>query len=112
VAIPALVEQLARGKLPDGQPAQDEGTRAKTQSLAPVIPVEPDQFDAFDLSHPAFGNEKLGRGPFEDRTGRFEGRISADSCLLYTTGKWIVQRSPRIGPEPGSEPGMGERFLG
>jgi hypothetical protein len=47
--VAALVEQFAGWRSPDRKPTKNERTRAEAQALIPLLPLDSDKFDAFNL---------------------------------------------------------------
>jgi hypothetical protein len=58
VSIPALVQQLALRQRPEA--AQYKWSRTKAQVLPPLIPIAPNQLDAFYLSELSLRDDSSG----------------------------------------------------
>jgi len=79
--VATLIDQLPARELSDGQTAQDQRPRAKTQVLVSLFALDPDEFNALDLAEPLFGYDQFGLGALQDRAGSLEEPCGAGTLF-------------------------------
>ena len=74
LAIPPFIRQLFFRQRPDWQPAQDEGLRAETEVLCPLLALDADQFDTVGLPDLLFRDNQVAMSTRQDDAGAFKTR--------------------------------------
>jgi hypothetical protein len=70
--VPALVQELTRGRPLHWQAAQYEGTRSEAEILVRFLALHPNTSNRFGSAKPLFGDDEVTVNLSKNRSGRLE----------------------------------------
>ena len=92
ITVPPFIDGVLFGRLPNGQTAKNEGSRAESQVLLSFLTLGPHEVAAIGLSTLLLRNHQIRHHPFQSGTCR----LHSISPTRHTSGVFKLQLSPRV----------------